>query len=286
MLNFKSGKSFVSNKEKNKKLLKTTTNKRKRSGLELKKKLESSSDGPSTTFKAKKKKGNNSHSPNFKTAMTIFKKYCPGLGHDGDGLYGTLTNNSLHDIMTEIQPKGKTLVDIGAADGKVLLAGLAFQANFTLGIELAGDALEIKFNAMINGIKKKTNSVFPTSEQVASLKCCTDITSFNSGNISELLITCFPRSFRMKPGKHIVICAVWHGFTITAKQSLLKRLAKSHFVKSFTLVGPQLKDYGKPDEVLEYMKKQNPRCTVYKVSSLPVKLSGGGEQYQAITFAY
>ena len=225
-------------------------------------------------------------SNNYSIAMSMFKKYCPGLGHDGDGLYGTLTNNSLHDIMTEISPQGKILVDIGAADGKVLLAGLAFEANLALGIELAGDALEIKFDAIIAGLRKKTAGRFPTEKQVARLKCSTDVTSFKNGSISELLVKCFPNNFTVAPGKNIIVCAVWHGFTVTAKESLLKRLANSHFVKSFTLVGPQLKDYGKPAEILEYMKKENPRSTVHKVSSTPVILSGGGEHYQAITFAF
>lgn len=235
---------------------------------------------------SKRNKDRNFQWDNFKIAMKIFKKYCPGLGHDGDGLYGTLTNNSLQHIMNEIQPREKILVDIGAADGKVLLAGLSFGAHAAFGMELAGDALETKFEAMINGLKKETNFRFPSNEQMARLKCSTDITTFKSGTTSDMLLSCFPKSFKMVPGKNILVCAVWHGFTISAKESLLRRLANSHFVESFTLVGPQLKDYGKPEEVLAYMKNENPRFSVRKVSSSPVKLSGGGEHYQAVTFYY
>ena len=222
----------------------------------------------------------------YNLAMAVFKKYCPGLGHDGEGLYGTLTNNSLSNIMKTVRPTGKCIVDVGAADGKVLLAGLAFQARSALGIELAGDSLVTKFNAMVNSIKNKTMGAFPTQNQSACLKCNTDILKFENGSMTDLLTQCFPGTFRMRPGRSIVVCAVWHGFTIKAKESLLKRLANSHFVQSFTVVGPQLKDYGKSTEVLDFLKQQNPKCTAHHVSSIPVTLSGGGEHYQAMYFEY
>ena len=223
---------------------------------------------------------------NYSLAMTVFKKYCPGLGHDGEGLYGTLTNNSLSNIMKTVRPKGKCIVDVGAADGKVLLAGLAFQAKSAFGIELAGDSLVTKFNAMINSIKDKTMGAFPTENQAACLKCNTDILKFESGSMTDLLTQCFSGIFRIRPGKNIVVCAVWHGFTIKAKESLLKRLANSHFVQSFMVVGPQLKDYGKSTEVVDFLKQQNPKCTAHHVSSIPVTLSGGGEHYRAMYFEY
>ena len=222
----------------------------------------------------------------YNLAMAVFKKYCPGLGHDGEGLYGTLTNNSLSNIMKTVRPTGKCIVDVGAADGKVLLAGLAFQARSALGIELAGDSLVTKFNAMVNSIKNKTMGAFPTQNQSACLKCNTDILKFENGSMTDLLTQCFPGIFRIQPGRSIVVCAVWHGFTINAKESLLKRLANSHFVQSFTVVGPQLKDYGKSTEVLDFLKQQNPKCTAHHVSSIPVTLSGGGEHYQAMYFEY
>ena len=217
---------------------------------------------------------------NYEYTMGIFKKFTPGLGHDGDGLYGTLTNNSLQRLIEHLHVDGKTLIDIGAADGKVMLAGLALGAQAGYGIELAGDSLEVKFDAMIRQLRNGYLGL----DAHAALKCNTDITKMNVGTISEILSECFSETYRIIPGRHIAVCAVWHGFNIEAKQSLLTILARSQHVQRFALVGPVTKDYGRPADVVEFMKESNPRCNIALETTESVTLSGGGEHYQAVIY--
>ena len=46
----------------------------------------------------------------------------PGLGHDGVGLYGTLTNTTMRRMIERVECEDRTHVDVGAADGKVRVA--------------------------------------------------------------------------------------------------------------------------------------------------------------------
>eukprot|EP00945_MAST-04E_sp_MAST-4E-sp1_P008966 g8966.t1 len=212
--------------------------------------------------------------------MGIFKKFSPGLGHDGDGLYGTLTNNSLRCLVENLGVEGKTLIDIGAADGKVMLAGLALGAKSVYGVELAGSSLEVKFDAMV----RKLREGYLRPAQKAALKCNTDIVKLKLGTISEILLHQFPSMHRITPGRNVVVSAVWHGFNIEAKEALLTILSRSQHVARFTLVGPVKKDYGVSEDVLAFVKQSNPKCRIKKISNESATLSGGGEKYRALTF--
>jgi hypothetical protein len=226
--------------------------------------------------------------------MSTYRRYSPGLGHDGDGLYGALTNNSLKHLMEELNVAGTRVVDIGAADGKVLLAALACGAVSAHGVEVAGDALENKFDSMINELRK--DSVLSTS-QTARLRCKVNVAKLPDGcgnNVEGMLSHYFPNEFTDGNGNgneeehenensnaELVVVAVWHGFNVEAKQALLNSLCKSGLVNRFVVVGPQNFPYGRSDEILEYMKDQKCKWKPKSLQDLVVKLSGGGETYRA-----
>ena len=181
---------------------------------------------------SKRKKQEDEATKNYSFTMSIFKKFSPGLGHDGDGLYGTLTNSSLRNLVENLGVEGKTLIDIGAADGKVMLAALALGAKSVYGVELAGSSLETKFDAMV----RKLRDGFLRQDQKAALKCNTDIVKLKLGSISEILRHQFPSMHRVTPGRNVLVSAVWHGFNVEAKEALLTILSRSQHVKRFSLV--------------------------------------------------
>lgn len=219
-------------------------------------------------------------------AMSVYRRFSPGLGHDGDGLYGALTNNSLKNLMTELNVAGTRVVDIGAADGKVLLAALACGALSAHGVEVAGDALENKFDSMI---KVLCRDGVLTTAQTARLKCKVNVAELPEecgDNMEGMLSHYFPQEFSASDtvateSSKLIIVAVWHGFNVEAKQALLRSLCKSQVVDRFVVVGPQNFPYGKPDEILEFMADEKCQWQPKALESLVVKLSGGGETYRA-----
>eukprot|EP00946_MAST-07B_sp_MAST-7B-sp1_P002422 g2422.t1 len=226
------------------------------------------------------------HSDRHKSAMSMYQRYQPGLGHDGDGLYGALTKNSLASLFEQLQCAGRRVIDIGAADGKVLLAALAHGASAAYGVEVAGDALVGKFDSMV----EKLRGVGVIGEgQRAGLKCNVDVSRLpkSQDSIEAMLANCFPEEFSdstVGEDTGLIVTAVWHGFNVEAKQALLKLFARSQCLDRFVVVGPQLFPYGRPEEILTFLKedakcKWKPRVT----SNIVVKLSGGGETYRAIT---
>ena len=232
-------------------------------------------------------------------AMSTYRRYSPGLGHDGDGLYGALTNNSLKHLMEELNVDGCRVVDIGAADGKVLLAALACGAKMAHGVEVAGDALENKFDSMIQELRR--DGVL-SEEQPARLKCRVNVAHLPSGcgdNVEGMLSHYFPEEYKRSKKKSVknaknaknaasakgegelVVIAVWHGFNVEAKQALLQSLCQSQMVEKFVVVGPQNFPYGKSDEILEFLNEKKCKWKPRSLQDLVVKLSGGGETYRA-----
>ena len=186
----------------------------------------------------------------------------------------------MRNLVENLGVEGKTLIDIGAADGKVMLAALALGAKSVYGVELAGSSLETKFDAMV----RKLRDGFLRQDQKAALKCNTDIVKLKLGSISEILRHQFPSMHRVTPGRNVLVSAVWHGFNVEAKEALLTILSRSQHVKRFSLVGPVKKDYGKSEDVLAFVRKANPKCRIKSISNESATLSGGGEKYRALTF--
>ncbi len=229
---------------------------------------------------------------NHKVAMSLYRKYQPGLGHDGDGLYGALTDNSLTALFAALPCAGRRVCDIGAADGKVLLAALAHGARAAHGVEVAGDALVGKFDSMVAKLREKH---VIHSGQTAGLKCNVNVAQLpldQNGSVEAMLAGCFPEEFSDLVGarakqtcpRELLVTAVWHGFNVEAKQALLRLLAKSQSVERFVVVGPQSFPYGRPDEILAFLEDDAGCTWSPKVTSdIVVKLSGGGESYHAIT---
>ena len=226
--------------------------------------------------------------PRLAKCMSTYRRYSPGLGHDGDGLYGALTNNSLKNLMENLDVKGTRVVDIGAADGKVLLAALGCGAISAHGVEVAGDVLETKFDSMVNELRKDN---IVTESQRARLRCKVNVAKLPTecgDNVESMLAHYFPQEFGSNPdttteenNAELVIVAVWHGFNVEAKQALLRSLSKSKLINRFVVVGPQNFPYGRSDEILEFLKDEKCKWRPKSLQDLVVKLSGGGETYRA-----
>jgi len=211
----------------------------------------------------------------WRFAMSIFSKFQPGLGHDGVGLYGTLTPASALKVLERLDLKEKTHLDVGAADGKMMLGALALGASKSFGIEIAGDCLEAKFDAMKRKLEAKVGPL------EAKLACNTDVCLLEDVDVSEWL-----RHLFQDDSSDIVVTAVWHGFTIESKQTLLRAIASAYpRVTRFSLIGPMRKDYGDPDDVIDFLTNDcgiddnrvilahHDHCTL-----------AGGEAHRALTF--
>uniref|UniRef100_A0A7S3NEV1 DOT1 domain-containing protein n=1 Tax=Aureoumbra lagunensis TaxID=44058 RepID=A0A7S3NEV1_9STRA len=170
---------------------------------------------PTTSYDDEKKvkfqKLNESNEDHWSIAMSIFTKFEPGLGHDGVGLYGTPTPASARKVLERLSVSGCTHIDIGAADGKMMLGAMALGAERSFGIELAGNCLVTKFNAM----KAKLANAIGRHDLDTTLACDTDIINLSPEGVHQWIAHVFGRD----PGNNIVLSAVWHGFTIDAKKS-------------------------------------------------------------------
>lgn len=217
-------------------------------------------EGVVTPPKKKKKKDR------WSSAMSLFAKFEPGLGHDGVGLYGTLTDASVRLMLERVGVRGRTHLDVGAGDGKVMMGALAAGAARSFGVEIAGDALETKFRAM----KAKLEAACDATLE-GELRCGVDITEFESPVdqwLDELV-------------GDVVVTAVWHGFNVEAKESLLAALARSSRVRNFTLVGPVRKDYGTAAAVHAFFLRFG---TPLRLLHDDRATLAGGESYRALTF--
>lgn len=204
-------------------------------------------------------------------AMSVFAKFEPGLGHDGVGLYGTLTDASVRVVLERAKVRGRTHFDVGAGDGKVMLGALAAGAARSFGVEIAGDALETKFRAMKAKLEAACDETFD-----GDLKCGVDITDFDAP-VERWLVDCF----NVVDADDIVVTAVWHGFNVEAKESLLAALAMSSSVTAFTLVGPVRKDYGTAAAVRAFFLRFGTHVSLVHDDRATL---AGGESYRALTF--
>jgi hypothetical protein len=210
----------------------------------------------------------------WKQAMSIFRKFMPGLGHDGVGLYGTLTNATMRRMIERLECEDHTHVDVGAADGKVLLGAMALGARNAYGLEISGPALADKFHAM----RDKLAVHFPMSGD-ARLATSTDITELRGPSVDDWLSEVFGVA---DDGSKITVSAVWHGFDPPAKEALLAACAASPRVSRFSLIGPSKRDYGKPEAVLDFLALHGAKADL--VGDDNANLSGSGENQRVMTF--
>jgi len=213
----------------------------------------------------------------WKNAMSIFRKFEPGLGHDGTGLYGTLTNATLRRMLERCDVVGKTHVDVGAADGKVLLGATALGAKHAYGLEISGPALATKFEAM----RDMQATKFP-SDGEKQLATGTDITELDGSTVEAWLAETFGAGGD-DDDSEITVSAVWHGFNTDAKECLLAACATSARVCRFSLIGPAKREYGGPEAVIDYVKSRGARAEL--VGDDLAHLSGSGENQRVMTFA-
>lgn len=137
---------------------------------------------------------------------SIFQKFQPGLGHDGTGLYGTLTAGTMRTMIERCEVVGRTHVDVGAADGKVLLGALSLGAAHVYGIEISGDGLQTKFEGM-RDVLAQSHSMGASS---ARLACSIDICDLRGATVEAWLNEVFNES----DDTEITVSAVWHGYVL------------------------------------------------------------------------
>ena len=205
---------------------------------------------------------------------SIFRKFMPGLGHDGVGLYGTLTNATMRRMIEKVECEDRTHVDVGAADGKVLLGAMALGARHAYGLEISGPALADKFHAM----RDKLAVGHPMAGE-ARLATSTDICDLRGPSVEAWLSEVFGAA---DDGSKITVSAVWHGFDPPAKETLLAAVAASTRVTRFSLIGPAKRDYGKPEAVLDFVKARGAKVEL--VGDDCANLSGSGESQRVMTF--
>ena len=183
---------------------------------------------------------------------------------------------------------GRTHVDVGAADGKVLLGALSLGAAHVYGIEISGDGLQTKFEGM-RDVLAQSHSMGASS---ARLACSIDICDLRGGTVEAWLNEVFNES----DDTEITVSAVWHGYVLyfdtpltyicrfntEAKETLLSACARSQRVTRFSLIGPAKRDYGNPEAVIDWVGQQGGACKL--VGDDKGHLSGSGENQRIMTF--
>ena len=101
---------------------------------------------------------------------------------------------------------GRTHVDVGAADGKVLLGALSLGAAHVYGIEISGDGLQTKFEGM-RDVLAQSHSMGASS---ARLACSIDICDLRGATVEAWLNEVFNES----DDTEITVSAVWHGYVL------------------------------------------------------------------------
>jgi len=137
---------------------------------------------------------------------SIFQRFQPGLGHDGTGLYGTLTAGTMRTMIERCEVVGRTHVDVGAADGKVLLGALSLGAAHVYGVEISGDGLQTKFEGM-RDVLAQSHAMGASS---ARLACSIDICDLRGATVEAWLNEVFNES----DDTEITVSAVWHGYVL------------------------------------------------------------------------
>jgi len=221
-----------------------------------------------------KEKKTGPYEARWKKAMSIFQKFQPGLGHDGTGLYGTLTAGTMRTMIERCEVVGRTHVDVGAADGKVLLGALSLGAAHVYGVEISGDGLQTKFEGM-RDVLAQSHAMGASS---ARLACSIDICDLRGATVEAWLNEVFNES----DDTEITVSAVWHGFNTEAKETLLSACARSQRVTRFSLIGPAKRDYGNPEAVIDWVGQCGGACKL--VGDDKGHLSGSGENQRIMTF--
>lgn len=226
------------------------------------------------TKKSQAKADDGPYAAKWKKAMQIFRRFQPGLGHDGVGLYGTLTNGTMRTMIDRCDVAGKTHVDVGAADGKVLLGALALGAAHVYGLEISGPGLSDKFHAMRDILAQD----HPLGGSAARLATSIDICDLRGSTVEAWLGEVFSEN----TDTEITVSAVWHGFNTEAKEALLSACATSARVTRFSLIGPAKRDFGNPEAVIEFVGQAGGACIL--VGDDKAHLSGSGENQRVMTF--
>ena len=98
------------------------------------------------------------------------------------------------------------IIDLGAADGKVLLGALSLGAAHVYGVEISGDGLQTKFEGM-RDVLAQSHSMGASS---ARLACSIDICDLRGGTVEAWLNEVFNES----DDTEITVSAVWHGYVL------------------------------------------------------------------------
>lgn len=239
------------------------------------KRVQADEEGSGVVVTPETKKTKRAANGSWAAAMSVFAKYSPGLGHDGRGLYGSLTNESLRRML-ERHAFGPvtTHLDVGAGDGKVMLGAVALGAAHSFGVEIAGSALSNKFEAMRTVLASTIGAVN------AELRCEIDVADLDETRGIEGWLG---NVFEHNVATEVCVTAVWHGFTVESKECVLRALAHSRRVSTFSLVGPVRKDYGNAKDVLEFFSRfAKPTNLLYDDKAT----LAGGESYRALTFKF
>ena len=107
---------------------------------------------------------------------------------------------------------GRTHVDVGAADGKVLLGALSLGAAHVYGVEISGDGLQTKFEGM-RDVLAQSHAMGASS---ARLACSIDICDLRGATVEAWLNEVFNES----DDTEITVSAVWHGYVYLLRTSL------------------------------------------------------------------
>ena len=106
---------------------------------------------------------------------------------------------------------GRTHVDVGAADGKVLLGALSLGAAHVYGVEISGDGLQTKFEGMRDVLAQS----HAMGASAARLACSIDIC-----DLEELPSAWLNEVFNESDDTEITVSAVWHGYVYLLRTSL------------------------------------------------------------------
>ena len=196
--------------------------------------------------------------------LEVVRRPFKGLGKSFYGISGSLTVNSMHKIFNAMYDKNSTFVDIGAADGYIVILALLYGYTSSAGIEFdEGDALRHIYSSIWQTTLNKYPMLLKQSWSPKK-----PIMYYDTGieDISSM------DSF----GANVHIFSFWDGFSEHDSRILLERLKTSKNVTQVCLVRRRSRTWGTFKKVQKYLE------TIKETVSIEVVY--GKEKYLATIF--
>ena len=216
-------------------------------------------------FRVYKQKGSKCNAKMLQR-LEVMRRPLKGLGKDVYGISGSLSTGSMFRILDTLSKEGignATFVDIGAADGYVVIMAILYGYNMAYGIEYGQPGgLKHIYEHLWSSVKREFRSVL---DQEWSPR--RPAIMYNT-NINDHVIR----------GDLVHLFAFWDGFTPKDSEALIRRIRYGRNIGSACLVRRACREYGTFDKIHDAIPDAKHIKTI--------KVRYGREVYNAVVFGF